>query len=186
MKKLFAFCVLTLLFLLCSCSSINYNSNTSVTSNPEPTADPIVQANYQEALQNIEEGKYDEAKQLLSEVSKKDYESSKLLLENLEKLRILVENKWVNNDLGWTYISTFKVYVLGDSLILYNYEKEYSGDTYMGDYEDRVDLEDLLTNSKVYVRCSLRDNFVLNIENILDGEISRNNEWVHANYYISN
>ena len=54
----------------------------------------------------------------------------------------------------------------------------------MGDYRDRIDLEDLLEDGEADVASSLRDNFTLDINNVLNGEITRYNEWVNAVYKI--
>lgn len=165
-------------FILSACSG----------NQPAPTASTNVnveiQTQYEQALQKIEDGQYDDAKNLLSGPSAEDYLLSTILLENMDKLEMLLENKWLNSAYGWNYYSTFEITVSQGTITFYNCEDEYSGSEYMGDYRDRIDLEDLLEDGEADVASSLRDNFTLDINNILNGEITRYNEWVNAVYKI--
>lgn len=164
-------------FILSACSS---NQPT-----PIATTNTEIQTQYEQALQKIEDGQYDEAKNLLSGPSAENYLLSTVLFENMDKLEALLENKWLNSAYGWNYYSTFEITVSQDTITLYNCEDEYSGSEYMGDYRDRIDLEDLLEDGEADVSSSLRDNFTLDINNVLNGEITRYNEWVNAVYKIA-
>lgn len=141
-------------------------------------------ANYQQALQKIAEGQYDEAKTLLEKLPSEGYLLSANLLKNMNKLKALLENEWVYSDYGWSYYSTFDIAVSQETITLYNYESEYSGSQYLGDYKDVIDLEDLLDDGEADVYCELRDNFTLDINNVLNGEITQYNEWVNSVYKI--
>ena len=138
---------------------------------------------YLAALQKIADGQYDDAKKLLERLNS-DYCLSNELITNMDKLQTLLENTWVNRGFGWSYFSTFSVVVSGEEISLLNYEREYSGNELIGEYNDIIDLEDLLDDGNAKVYSGSRDNFTLDINNILNGKILRFNEWVDAVYQI--
>ena len=142
-------------------------------------------SDYQEALQKIVIGQYSEAKTILEEMGENGNLISDELISNMQQLEVLLENEWVNSEYGWNYYSSFEVSVSGEEIALYNYEREYDGTKYLGEYKDRIDLEELLRNGEVKVYCNLRDDFTLDIHNILDGEIIRRTEWIDVVYKIN-
>ena len=99
-------------FILSACSG----------NQPAPTASTNVeiQTQYEQALQKIEDGQYDDAKNLLSGPSAEDYLLSTILLENMDKLEMLLENKWLNSAYGWNYYSTFEITVSQGTITFYN------------------------------------------------------------------
>lgn len=139
---------------------------------------------YQNALEKISDGEYTEAEQILRQLEDSDYKLSKQLLDNMDKLEALLENEWINSEYGWTYISSFSVTVSEQDISLYNLEKEYSGSEYFGYYNDEVNLAGLLDDGKTNVICDLRDNFELDITDVLNGVIVRNTEWVSVVYNL--
>ena len=145
----------------------------------------IGSSDYQEALQKIVIGQYSQAKTILEEMGENGYLISDELISNMEQLEVLLENEWVNSEYGWNNYSSFEVSVSGEEIALYNYEREYDGTKYLGEYKDRIDLEKLLKNGEVKVYCNLRDDFTLDIHDILDGEIVRRTEWVDVVYKIN-
>ena len=55
---------------------------------------------YQNALEKLDEGLYDEAKEILMGMQK-EYKLNNLLVDNMDKIETLLENTWEYSKYGW-------------------------------------------------------------------------------------
>ena len=179
MKKRMCLGIVLLLLLLTSCQF--EPTNQTYTSEPQVGESyENVSSDYEEALNKIEDGQYDAAKEILAEIG--DHKLSNLLFANMDKLEALIENTWTYSAYGWNYSDTFSVSVSGETITLYNREDEYSGGLSLGYYRDRIDLEDLLDDGVADVSCQERDNFTIDINDVLEGRFRRYHQYLDAVY----
>ena len=136
---------------------------------------------YQNALEKLDEGLYDEAKEILMGMQK-EYKLNNLLVDNMDKIETLLENTWEYSKYGWDYVATFSIFVYDETIELYTLEAEYSGETFLGTYQDQISLIDLLEDGIANVVSDERDNFTIDINNVKNGKIVRQNEYVYATY----
>lgn len=145
--------------------------------------------NYRGALSDIENGNYDEALKLLNELPD-NYKWKDELCSNMEKLKVLLNNKWEDKangtdaNSGWAYYDSYSVFVFGDIIELDNNEKEYSDGVLTNDYNDKIPLYDLLGDGVADVVSDERDNFTLDINNILNGSYEKNTDYFNTTYVI--
>ena len=98
---------------------------------------------YQNALEKLDEGLYDEAKEILMGMQK-EYKLNNLLVDNMDKIETLLENTWEYSKYGWDYVATFSIFVYDETIELYTLEAEYRGETFLGTYQDQISIIDLL------------------------------------------
>ena len=182
MKKRMCLGAILLLLLLTSCQS--EPTNQTYTSDPQvDESNENVSSDYEEALNKIEDAQYDAAKEILAGIG--DYKLSSLLLANMDKLEALIENTWTYSAYGWNYSDTFSVSVSGETITLYNREDEYSDNLSLGYYLDPIDLEDLLDDGVADVSCQERDDFTIDINDVLEGSFRRYHQYLDAVYTLS-
>lgn len=140
---------------------------------------------YVSALALLEDEDYDNAAKKLSELPN-DYRDKELIISNIDKIEKLVENTWYDDlaDYDWYYETTFSLSAYSDELTLYIFEDEYSGNTFMNTYTDRIDIVDLFDDGKAYVESDERDNFNLDINSVESGEYTMFNNYVTSTYRI--
>lgn len=140
---------------------------------------------YASALDLLENADYDNAVEKLSELPN-EYKNKDLIISNMGKIKKLVENIWYDDpkDYDWYYETRFSLSAYSDDLTLCIFEDEYSGNTFMNTYTDRIDIVDLLDDGKTYVESDERDSFNLDINTVESGEYTMFNNYVTSTYKI--
>lgn len=171
-----------------------YDAFLEVSKNYEDTSSYIEKlemydTTYCNALQKIDNGDYEGAISMLSELPS-DYKLTEELVNGMDNLEILLTNEWedkangTDDNCGWEYYDTFSLLVYDDTIVLYNKEEEYVDGDYMGNYKDEISLYELLGNNVADVKCSERTNFEIDISDIGNGSYTVDNGFVRTTFII--
>lgn len=136
--------------------------------------------NYKKALNLIACEQYEKASKLLEQLPE-NYCDRKILLDNIDRIKILVDNVWVGVDGISTFTNTFTIRVKNDNkleLRLHTSEdmdSEYwEHDEDMDEEDYYIDLADLLNNNSITIESTdFGDKHIFKIDNILNGSYEK-------------
>lgn len=149
----------------------------------------LYEGKYTDALSYISKGKYQSAKDILAELPE-DYKHTKALYVGMDKLEILLaynwkeDGNWTASNYGWRYYDDFYISVVDSNISLHNHEEEYSGDDYMGDYDDVVPIDELLLNDNALVTAEERTDFDIDISELYEGNYKTNVSGINQSYSV--
>ena len=142
---------------------------------------------YQEAVNCIVKKNYDDSLSILFELPN-NYKNAGLLIEGMDKIKILMSNEWEDKDngtkvnQGWAYYSKFVAEESYDGFKILLLEDEYLDNKLVNSYTSGLSYYELLKYGKSEVKSSEQDDFIVYIDELSDGKYVKATNYLESTF----
>ncbi len=133
--------------------------------------DELQRSYYKDFCEKLKNNDYNDLEKYKELISPK-FNSIGYIVDNRDSFKVLTTGYWNAIDLGWEYEDKFKWdYYKGSSVLgFFVTEDEYSGDSYIGRYEDSIsNIKDLFASEGMTIKGSDHDDWIIHFEEIDNG-----------------